>query len=60
MPINDGHVCLYYKQILLILYLPNKDFIPLCTTCYENLSPLSFNICHMCITTSINLSTTNE
>ncbi|CAF2104910.1 unnamed protein product [Rotaria magnacalcarata] len=32
----------------------NKDFVPLCTICYENLSLLQFNLCHRCITTSIN------
>lgn len=32
----------------------NKDFIPLCSICYENLSLLEFNLCHRCITTLIN------
>jgi len=32
----------------------NKDFIPLCTICYENLSPTTFNLCYTCITTLIN------
>jgi hypothetical protein len=39
---------------LLDFIFKNKDFIPLCTICYDNLSPLTFNICHTCITTSIN------
>ncbi len=32
----------------------NKDFIPLCTICYENLSPTTFNLCYTCITTLSN------
>jgi hypothetical protein len=31
----------------------NKDLIPLCNTCYENLSPTTFNLCYTCITTLI-------
>ncbi|CAF1312309.1 unnamed protein product [Rotaria sordida] len=37
----------------------NKDFIPLCTICYENLSLLEFNLCHRCINTLINYQPTN-
>ena len=37
----------------------NKDFIPLCTICYENLSLSTFNLCHPCITTLINYQQTN-
>jgi hypothetical protein len=36
----------------------NKDFIPLCTICYENLSLSIFNLCHTCITTLINYQRT--
>lgn len=31
----------------------NKDFLPLCTVCYENLSPTTFNLCLNCITTLV-------
>ncbi len=31
----------------------NKDLIPLCSICYENLSPTTFNLCYTCITTLI-------
>ncbi|CAF0728434.1 unnamed protein product [Rotaria sp. Silwood1] len=37
----------------------NKDFIPLCTICYENLSLLEFNLCHTCIRTLIHYQQTN-
>ncbi|CAF0756267.1 unnamed protein product [Adineta steineri] len=36
----------------------NKDSIPFCTICYENLSPLTFDLCHKCITTAINYKNT--
>jgi len=39
---------------LLDFVFKNKDFIPLCTICYENLSPTTFNLCYTCITTLIN------
>jgi hypothetical protein len=32
----------------------NQDFMPLCRTCYRNLSLLTFNLCHMCLTNIIN------
>jgi hypothetical protein len=32
----------------------NKDILPLCSICYENLSPTTFNICYTCIITLIN------
>ncbi|UJR25489.1 hypothetical protein I4U23_006835 [Adineta vaga] len=34
--------------------LKNKDLIPFCMDCYENFSLLTFDLCHMCITTAIN------
>jgi hypothetical protein len=39
---------------LIDFILQNKDLIPLCSDCYENLSPTTFNLCYTCITTLIN------
>ncbi|CAF0761147.1 unnamed protein product [Adineta ricciae] len=33
--------------------LKNIDLIPFCTDCYENFSPLVFDLCRACITTSL-------
>ncbi len=32
----------------------NKDLLPICRICYENLSPTTFNLCYRCITILIN------
>lgn len=51
--VREANQCWTRMSILpgyLIEYIFNqKDFLPLCSMCYENLSRLKFSLCHRCL-----------